>query len=154
MEIFDGDLAPGDRLCEAEFAERLGIARHSFRAATQVLISEGMLRRNPHRGVQVTLLDAADIADIVRLRAALETEAVRLVIAAGSVPEGARQAVEDLSAVADGAPWREVVEEFSLWSGEAEPRARPGRVPARRARRRCCAGSACGRRGRRRRASP
>ena len=66
--ILDGELEPGSRLREAEFAERLGIARHSFRAATQVLISEGMLRREPHRGVQVTVLDAADIVDTFRLR--------------------------------------------------------------------------------------
>ena len=108
--ILDGELEPGSRLREAEFAERLGIARHSFRAATQVLISEGMLRREPHRGVQVTVLTALDILDTFRLRAALETEAVRLAIAAGRVPEGARQAVDDLSAVPDGAPWRDVVE--------------------------------------------
>jgi DNA-binding GntR family transcriptional regulator len=108
--ILDGELEPGDRLREAEFAERLGIARHTFRAASQVLISEGMLRREPHRGVEVTVQTAADIVDTFRLRAALELEAVRLVIAAGRVPDGARQAVEDLSAVADGAPWRQVVE--------------------------------------------
>jgi DNA-binding GntR family transcriptional regulator len=107
--ILDGELEPGSRLREAEFAERLGIARHSFRAATQVLISEGMLRREPHRGVQVTVLDAADIVDTFRLRTALETEAVRIVIASGGVPEGARQAVDELSAVPEGAPWRDVV---------------------------------------------
>ncbi len=108
--ILDGELKPGARLREAQFAERLGIARHSFRAATQILISEGMLRREPHRGVQVTVLTADDIVDTFRLRTALETEAVRLVIAAKRVPEGARQAADDLSAVPDGAPWREVVE--------------------------------------------
>lgn len=108
--ILDGALEPGARLREAEFAERLGIARHSFRAATQILIAEGMLRREPHRGVQVTVLTADDILDTFRLRAALETEAVRLLIAAGRVPEGARRAADDLSAVPDGAPWREVVE--------------------------------------------
>ncbi len=108
--IFDGELQPGDRLREAAYAERLGVARHTFRAATQLLIAEGMLRREPNRGVQVTVLTAADIVDTFRLRAALETEAVRLVIASGTVPAGARQAVEDLSAVADGAPWRSVVE--------------------------------------------
>jgi DNA-binding GntR family transcriptional regulator len=108
--ILDGDLAPGDRLRETDFAERLGIARHSFRAATQLLIGEGLLRREPHRGVQVTVLTARDIIDTFRLRAALETEAVRLLIAAERVPDGARQAVDDLSAVPDGAPWRDVVE--------------------------------------------
>jgi len=108
--ILDGELEPGSRLREAEFAERLGIARHSFRAATQVLISEGMLRREPHRGVQVTVLTASDILDTFRLRAALEIEAVRLAIAAGRVPEGAREAADELSAIPDGAPWRDVVE--------------------------------------------
>ena len=108
--ILDGELAPGDRLREADFAERLGIARHSFRAATQLLISEGMLRREPHRGVAVTVLTAADIIDTFRLRAALETEAVRLLIAAKRVPENARQAVDELSAVPENAPWRDVVE--------------------------------------------
>ena len=108
--ILDGELEPGARLREAEFAERLGIARHSFRAATQILIAEGMLRREPHRGVQVTVLTAGDILDTFRLRAALEIEAVRLAIAAGRVPDGARQAVDDLSSVPDGAPWRDVVE--------------------------------------------
>ena len=38
--ILNGDLAPGARLRENEFAERLGVARHSFRAATQILIAE------------------------------------------------------------------------------------------------------------------
>ncbi len=108
--ILDGELEPGSRLREAEFAERLGIARHSFRAATQVLISEGMLRREPHRGVQVTVLGAGDILDTFRLRTALETEAVRILIAEGRVPENARQAVDELSAVPDNAPWRDVVE--------------------------------------------
>jgi DNA-binding GntR family transcriptional regulator len=108
--ILDGELEPGARLREAEFAERLGIARHSFRAATQILIAEGMLLREPHRGVQVTVLTAEDILDTFRLRAALEIEAVRLTIAAGRVPEGARQAVDDLSSIPDGAPWRDVVE--------------------------------------------
>src|SRR5262245_13602006 len=96
--ILDGELEPGSRLREAEFAERLGIARHSFRAATQILIAEGMLRREPHRGVAVTVLAAADIVDTFRLRAALETEAVRILIAEGRVPAGAREAVDALSA--------------------------------------------------------
>jgi DNA-binding GntR family transcriptional regulator len=108
--ILDGQLEPGSRLREAEFAERLGIARHSFRAAAQVLIGEGMLRRVPHRGVQVPVMTADDIVDTFRLRAALELEAVRIVIAARRVPEEAKHAVAELSSLPDDAPWREVVE--------------------------------------------
>lgn len=107
--ILDGKLEPGTRLREHEFAERLGIARHSFRAATQILIGEGLLRREPNRGVEVPVLEAADIADIFKLRAALECEAVRLVTEAGIVPVAAQRAVSELSALTDDAPWRDVV---------------------------------------------
>ncbi|MEZ5077637.1 MAG: GntR family transcriptional regulator [Solirubrobacterales bacterium] len=107
--ILDGNLEPGTRLREHEFAERLGIARHSFRAATQILIGEGLLRREPNRGVEVPILSAADVADIYKLRAALEVEAVRLVTEAGVVPVAAQRAVTELSALGENAPWRDVV---------------------------------------------
>lgn len=105
----DGKLEPGTRLREQEFAERLGIARHSFRAATQILIGEGLLKREPHRGVEVPVLSAEDVVDIFKLRTALELEAVRLVGDAGIVPAEAQQAVTELSALAEDAPWRDVV---------------------------------------------
>lgn len=107
--ILDGNLEPGARLREHDFAERLGIARHSFRAATQILIGEGLLKREPHRGVEVAVLAADDVADIFRLREALEIEAVRIVTEAGVVPAEAQRAVTEMSALSDDAPWRDVV---------------------------------------------
>ena len=107
--ILDGKLAPGDRLREHEYAERLGIARHSFRAATQILIGEGLLKREPHRGVEVPVLSAEDVNDIFKLRAALELEAVRLVTELGIVPAAAQRAVTEMSNLAEDAPWNEVV---------------------------------------------
>ncbi len=108
--ILDGRLEPGTRLRETEFAERLGIARHSFRSATQILVAEGLLRKEPHRGVQVPVFEPGDLIDVFRLRTALEVEAVRLVIAGARVPAEAEAAVRELSALADDAPWRAVVE--------------------------------------------
>ncbi|MBN8868183.1 MAG: GntR family transcriptional regulator [Solirubrobacterales bacterium] len=107
--ILDGNLEPGARLREHDFAERLGIARHSFRAATQILIGEGLLKREPHRGVEVAILAAGDVADIFKLREALEVEAVRLVTQAGIVPAEAQRAVTEMSALSEDAPWRDVV---------------------------------------------
>jgi DNA-binding GntR family transcriptional regulator len=107
--ILDGGLAPGARLRENDFAERLGVARHSFRAATQILIGEGLLRREPNRGVSVPIFSAADVEDIFKLRAALEVEAARLAIEADVVPAEARAAVAALSALSADAPWSEVV---------------------------------------------
>jgi DNA-binding GntR family transcriptional regulator len=108
--ILDGALEPGMRLRETEFAERLGVARHSFRAATQILIAEGLLRRVPNRGVQVPILELEDIRDIFRIRAALELEAVRIVIAENCQIDAAAQAAAELSALPDSASWRSVVE--------------------------------------------
>jgi len=108
--ILDGQIEPGARLRENEFASRLGIARHSFRAATQILISEGLLLREPNRGVQVPTFDPAHLIDVFRLRIALEVEAVRLVVARGEIPAAAEQSVAELSGVSDDAPWRAVVE--------------------------------------------
>jgi DNA-binding GntR family transcriptional regulator len=109
-QILDGHIEPGARLRETEFAERLGIARHSFRAAAQILISEGLLVREPNRGVHVPEFDPDDLIDVFRLRIALELEAVRLVIATGEVPPAAEESVRELSGVGDDAPWRAVVE--------------------------------------------
>lgn len=108
--ILDGVLEPGSRLRETEFAARLGIARHTFRAATQILINEGLLRRSPNRGVQLAVLDADDIVDIFRLREALEIEATRLVVTAGEEIPDAERAVEHFNALGDDASWRTVVD--------------------------------------------
>lgn len=107
--ILNGDLAPGARLRENEFAERLGVARHSFRAATQILIAEGLLRREPNRGVSVPVFSEDDVQDIFKLRAALEIEAARLAIEAGVVPDAARAAVAELQGLSAKAQWSDVV---------------------------------------------
>jgi DNA-binding GntR family transcriptional regulator len=108
--ILDGGLESGARLREAEFSERLGIARHTFRAATQILIGEGLLRRLPNRGVQLAVLDADDIIDIFKLRAALELEAVRLVAIHDRPLDAAVRAVEELNSLGPDASWRSVVD--------------------------------------------
>ena len=105
--VLDGTLEPGARLRETDFSKRLGIARHTFRAATQILINEGLLRRSPNRGVQLTILDGADIIDIFRLREALELEAIRLVISDKKPIPDAERAVERFNALGDEASWRD-----------------------------------------------
>ena len=108
--ILDGSLEPGSRLRETDFSQRLGIARHTFRAATQILINEGLLRRLHNRGVQLTVLDGDDIVDIFRLREALEIEAIRQVMAAGGEIPDAALAVDRFNALGEDASWRTVVD--------------------------------------------
>lgn len=108
--ILDGRLESGSRMKETEFAERLGVARHTFRAATQILIGEGLLRRSPNRGVQLAVLEGSDINDIFKLRAAIELEAVRLVVLQELPLDGAARASEELNSLEAGVPWRSVVD--------------------------------------------
>jgi DNA-binding GntR family transcriptional regulator len=109
-QILDGTIAPGERLREIEFAERFGVARHSFRAATQVLVHEGLLARAANRSLHVPLLRPDDVSDIYRAREAIEVEAVRICIAEQRSTEDAAAAVDQMSRLDEDAPWREMVD--------------------------------------------
>ena len=74
--ILDGRLAQGTYLREAPLAERFGISRNTVREATQILIGEGLVTREMHRGAFVSKLDADDIADLYRVRRIVELEAI------------------------------------------------------------------------------
>jgi DNA-binding GntR family transcriptional regulator len=76
QSITDGTLPAGTQLTETQLAERLEVSRGPVREAMQRLIQEGLLRAERHRGVFVTQLDTADIADIYLARAAIERTAV------------------------------------------------------------------------------
>lgn len=107
--ILDGSIAPGTPLREAQWADEFGVARHTFRAATQQLIHQGLLRHAPNRGVQVPRLEPEDIGDVFVLRSALELAALRSVVDHGEVPADAVAAVTALEALPIAAPWHEVV---------------------------------------------
>ena len=108
--ILDGTLTPGTFIRESQVASEYGVARHTVRAATQRLTLEGLLRKAPNRGVHVPELNAEDVIDVFRLRAALESEAVRLLIAAGTTPIEAVAASKRLDSLSPEATWAEVVE--------------------------------------------
>jgi DNA-binding GntR family transcriptional regulator len=78
-DIIEGALRPGSQLNEVELAASFGVSRGPVREALQRLIQEGLLRSEPHRGVFVPVLEAADIDDIYLAREALETAALRRV---------------------------------------------------------------------------
>lgn len=96
--IFDGDLAPGDRLPERELTERYGVARHSVRAALRTLASEGLVVIEPNRGASVARLDADGVRSLFELRTALELEAAHLALERnqGRLPDKVREAVRRL----------------------------------------------------------
>lgn len=78
-QILSGALAPGEPLREEEIARAHDLSRHTVRAALAALGAERLVQIVPYAGARVATLDDADLRGLQQLRAALESEAVRLV---------------------------------------------------------------------------
>jgi DNA-binding GntR family transcriptional regulator len=70
--ITRGDVAPGQRLVEAELAALFGVTRNSVRLAIDVLIGEGLVERIPNRGARVRRVSVAEAVEITECRMVLE----------------------------------------------------------------------------------
>lgn len=75
--IVSGDLPPGTQLREVHLAREVGISRPTLREALQGLRQEGLVRHEPHRGMFVATLGAAEIRDIYSVRRVIEAPAAR-----------------------------------------------------------------------------
>jgi len=67
-----GDLAPGQRLVEADLAELYDVTRASVRAALIDLASEGLVERIPNRGARVRVVPVEEAVAITECRMVLE----------------------------------------------------------------------------------
>jgi DNA-binding GntR family transcriptional regulator len=112
--IFDGELAPGDRLTERDLTERYGVARHSVRAALRALAAEGLITIEAHRGASIASLDEAAVRSLFELRAALELEASHLALErnGGRLPDTVHDAERRLRKVCERKhpAWSEVAD--------------------------------------------
>lgn len=70
--LADGDLAPGQRLIEADLAASFGMSRAGVRAALIQLTAEGLVERVPNRGARVRVYSVAEAVAITECRMALE----------------------------------------------------------------------------------
>ena len=75
--IDEGIYRPGDRLVEAELAERFGVSRTPVREALQRLETQSMLSRDG-RSLVVATLDHDQLAELYTVRSELEALAARL----------------------------------------------------------------------------
>lgn len=78
--IIKGKLRPGQRIKEQEVSSQLGISRPPVREAFKILEAEGLIKREPRRGVFVSEVTKNDIWEIYTLKIALYTLAVGLAI--------------------------------------------------------------------------
>jgi DNA-binding GntR family transcriptional regulator len=79
--ICDGTLKPGERLTQADVAERLNVSRQPIHNALLVLKSQGFVQESGRRGLSVAPLDPALFEAIYQFRSAIEPLAVRLATA-------------------------------------------------------------------------
>jgi DNA-binding GntR family transcriptional regulator len=79
-DVVTGRRAPGDRIDPTEVAASLGVSRTPVREAVLRLDAEGLVERQPYRGVVVAGIDLAAAADVVAVRLQLETLAVRAAV--------------------------------------------------------------------------
>jgi DNA-binding GntR family transcriptional regulator len=73
--IVAGELRPGARIGQDEFAGQLGVSIAPVREALRILEQEGQVTYLPRRGYFVTALEIADLEEIYGLRAVLEDRA-------------------------------------------------------------------------------
>ncbi|MGH2517611.1 MAG: GntR family transcriptional regulator, partial [Ktedonobacterales bacterium] len=74
--IVSGTFAPGEWLRQEWLAGAIGVSRIPVRTALIQLESEGLIEFHPHRGARVRTLTSAEINEIFRLRALLESHAL------------------------------------------------------------------------------
>lgn len=76
--ILKGDLKPGERLMEIHLADQLGVSRTPIREAIRMLELEGLVKMVPRKGAQVAKISREDVQDVLEVRKALDTLAVKL----------------------------------------------------------------------------
>ena len=79
--IVAGELRPGSRIGQDEFAGQLGVSIAPVREALRILEQEGQVTYLPRRGYFVTALAIADLEEIYALRALLEARAATAAVA-------------------------------------------------------------------------
>jgi DNA-binding GntR family transcriptional regulator len=75
--IIRGELAPNQRLVEADMSSAFRMPRAAVRTALVRLEHEGLVVREPHRGARVRFVSEQEAVQILQARAALEGLAAR-----------------------------------------------------------------------------
>ncbi|MEE8601044.1 GntR family transcriptional regulator [Euzebya tangerina] len=102
-EILNGDLAPGHSLREVALSERLDVGRSTVREAIRMLVSEGLVSQQHHRGSEVTRHTPADVEDLINARVMIERHVAT--VGVGDTAE-AERALADLEVAVRGKDWR------------------------------------------------
>jgi DNA-binding GntR family transcriptional regulator len=78
FSIVSGELGPGHRLKEDQFANEFGVSRVPVREAIKRLDAEGYITVTVNAGARVSVPSARDASELLQIRSALEVLAARL----------------------------------------------------------------------------
>ena len=73
-----GDLAPGDRVREADLAAKLGLSRTPVREALRRLEAQGIIEHRPRIGAVVRRLSHSEVVELYEMRVILERTAAEM----------------------------------------------------------------------------
>lgn len=71
-QIIIGELAPGSRLTESALTQVLAVSRATLREAVQQLVHEGLVSRDPYKGIRVVSPSPRSVREVAQVRFALE----------------------------------------------------------------------------------
>lgn len=71
--IFEGKIAPGERIIETEYSKKFDISRTPLREAIRMLENEGLVETQAKGGVTVKKVTKEEIVEIYKIRIALES---------------------------------------------------------------------------------
>jgi DNA-binding GntR family transcriptional regulator len=111
--IVAGELNPGDRIVESRFAREIGVGQPTVREALVALEHQGLVVRKANQGCVVTTLTRAEISQMLRIRAELETLAMELAIESARDAE-IRKLLDVTAAMERAAAARDVHRFFEL----------------------------------------
>ena len=78
--IANGEIRPGNRIQAEAFGESIGLSATPIREAIRLLEAEGIIEIVPHRGAYVTTVSRQDFIEVYRMRGALESLAIQIVV--------------------------------------------------------------------------
>src|ERR1700712_3780896 len=76
--IADGTLPPGERIRQAELADRLGVSRQPVSHALHLLKRQGLVEETGRQGLRIVPLDPFRVMQLYQVREAIDGLAARL----------------------------------------------------------------------------
>lgn len=109
--ILGGAFAPGEKLAEVELAAEFGVSRGTVREALRTLHNSGLLEGSERSSLHVRRLSPRQVTELYEVRAALEGQAIAIILRAA---DAAAKTDELEKLLPEGAPGMTYAERFEL----------------------------------------